>query len=225
MATYMYVIAFVDIIRQVLADTTQNSRSTPVEMTSNNLVEIDSNEPNSKGLGTKGLIILLAAVGMIFIVTIVVALLVIRRFKKKKIEIRANRASYVNHGYEQTESEAFTNKPERDGSQNSRTVPPVKPTRRSSSKKSQNTCYVNIEIGAVNKPGDKPFPTTSLPRNIDQNVELVVPNLTSKTSSMGSSIPYIDASKENLDIISEKGKKSMENLKTNVSQSAEEIRT
>lgn len=42
---------------------------------------------------------------------------------------------------------------------------------------------------------------------------------------MGSSIPYIDASKENLDIISEKGKKSMENLKTNVSQSAEEIRT
>ncbi|XP_063423011.1 uncharacterized protein LOC134707294 [Mytilus trossulus] len=222
MATYMYVIiAFVDIIGQVLADTTQNSRSTPVEMTSNNLVEIDSNEPDSKGLGTKGLIILLAAVGMIFIITIVVALLVIRRFKKKKIEIRANRASYVNHGYEQTESEAFTNKPERDGSQNSRTLPPVKPTRRSSSKKSQNTCYVNIEIGAVNKP----FPTTSLPRNIDQNVELVVPNLTSKTSSMGSSIPYIDASKENLDIISEKGKTSMENLKTNVSQSAEEIRT
>ncbi|CAC5410995.1 unnamed protein product [Mytilus coruscus] len=225
MASYMYVIASVDIIGQVLADTTQNSISTNVEMTSNELVEIDSNEPNTKGLGTKGLIILLAAVGLIFLVTIIVALFVIHRFKKKKIEIRANRASYINHGYEQTESEGFTKKTERDGSQNSRTVPPIKPTRRSSSKKSQNTCYVNIEIGAVNKPDDKPFPTTSLPRNIDQNVELVVPNLTSKTSSMSSSIPYIDASKENLDIISDRRKTSMENLKTNVTQSAEEIRT
>ena len=28
-----------------------------MEMTSNNLVEIDSNEPNSKGLGTKGIVI------------------------------------------------------------------------------------------------------------------------------------------------------------------------
>ncbi|XP_052091645.1 uncharacterized protein LOC127728335 [Mytilus californianus] len=223
MASYMYVIASVDIIGQVLADTTQNSISTNVEMTSNELVEIDSNEPNTKGLGTKGLIILLAAVGLIFLVTILVALFVIHRFKKKKIEIRANRSSYINHGYEQTESEGFTR--ERDGSHNSRTVPPIKPTRRSSSKKSQNTCYVNIEIGTVNKPDDKPFPTTSLPRNIDQNVELVVPNLTSKTSSMGSSIPYIDASKENLDIISDRGKTSMENLNINVTQSAEEIRT
>ena len=40
----------------------------------------------------------------------------------------------------------------------------------------------------------------------------MVPNLTAKTSSMGSSIPYIDASKENVDKISEKGNNSKENL-------------
>lgn len=93
------------------------------------------------------------------------------------------------------------------GSQKSGTLPPIKPTRRSSSKKGQNISYENVEIGLK-----KQFSIESLPRSANNIATLMVPNLTAKTSSMGSSIPYIDASKENLDNISEKGNNSKENL-------------
>lgn len=93
------------------------------------------------------------------------------------------------------------------GSQKSGTLPPIKPTRRSSSKKGQNISYENVEIGL-----NKQFSIESLPRSANNIATLMVPNLTAKTSSMGSSIPYIDASKENVDKISEKGNNSKENL-------------
>ena len=128
------------------------------------------------------------------------------RHKKKQLELRANRASYINCGYEETGIERFVQNSER-GSQKSGTLPPIKPTRRSSSKKGQNISYENVEIGL-----NKQFSIESLPRSANNIATLMVPNLTAKTSSMGSSIPYIDASKENLDNISEKGNKSTENL-------------
>jgi len=128
------------------------------------------------------------------------------RHKKKQLEIRANRASYINRGYEETAIERFVQNHER-GSQKSGTLPPIKPTRRSSSKKSHTISYENIEIGS-----NKQFSIESLPRNANNIATLIVPNLTAKTSSMGSSIPYIDASKEKLDKISEKGNNSTENL-------------
>ena len=141
------------------------------------------------------------------------------RYKKRQLASRADRASYINHGYEQTEVDPIVRKSE-GGSINSKSghVPPAKPTRRTSSKKSQNACYVNIEI-SPNKNGpeeNQQFSVKSLPRNVNDSVMLVVPNLTTNTSSMGSSIPYIDASKENLDIISDQEKKKIaENSENN----------
>lgn len=128
------------------------------------------------------------------------------RHKTKQLEIRANRASYINRGYEETTIERFEQNTER-GSQKTGTLPPIKPTRRSSSKKSQNILYENVEIGP-----NKQLSIESLPRSANHIATLMVPNLTAKTSSMGSSIPYIDASKENLDEISEKGNNSTENV-------------
>ena len=128
------------------------------------------------------------------------------RHKKKQLEIRANRASYINRGYDETAIERFVQTPER-GSQKSETLPPIKPTRRSSSKKSQKISYENVEIGS-----NKQFSIESLPRRANNIATLMVPNLKAKTSSMGSSIPYIDASKENLDKTSEKGNNSTRSL-------------
>lgn len=69
--------------------------------------------------------------------------------------------------------------------------------------------YENIEIGSKKPSQETDYSSKSLPRNVTENVNLVVPNIAA-SKSKGSSIPFIDASRETLDRISEK--QSEENI-------------